>query len=338
MTLVERVKRILLQPKQEWEVISGETATTADLYKSYAIPLAAIGPVASIIGMSIFGMGMPFGPAFRVPMITAVFTAVVHFVLALVGVYVLALIIDFLAPTFSGEKNPGQSLKLAVYSSTAAWMAGVFVIIPALGFLGITGLYSLYLLYEGIPVLMKTPREKALLYTVAVAVAAIVVILDQASKRIIWEVYSQTGGTDLIDGVLRISLSKNAGAVLGILSGSRALLISVTILSVVVLILFAHRMRFAPVSKRVYIGLIFGGAFGNLIDRIATGEVLDFIDMGIGPYRWPTYNVADIAVTVGAVLLIYGFIRHSGIERESEGPAGGDSEPDPLAHPESDAE
>ena len=127
------------------------------------------------------------------------------------------------------------------------------------------------------------------------AVAAIVVILDQASKRIIWEVYKQTGGTDLFDGFLRISISKNTGAILGILSGSRTLLISVTILSVVVLILFAHRMRFAPVSKRVYIGLIFGGAFGNLIDRIATGEVLDFIDMGIGVYRWPTYNIADIA-------------------------------------------
>ena len=175
MTLVERVKRILLQPRQEWEVVSGETTTTADLYKSYAVPLAAIGPVASIIGMSIFGMGMPFGPAFRVPIITAVFSAVVHYVLSLAGVYVLALIVDFLAPTFSGEKNPGQSLKLAVYSSTAAWMAGVFVIIPALGFLGITGLYSLYLLYEGIPVLMKAPREKALLYTVAVAVAGIVI-------------------------------------------------------------------------------------------------------------------------------------------------------------------
>jgi hypothetical protein len=146
MTLVDRVKRILLQPKQEWEVISGETATTADLYKNYVIPLAAIGPVASIIGMSIFGIGMPFGPAFRVPMITAVFSAVVHYVLALVGVYVLALIVDFLAPTFTGEKNFGQSLKLAVYSSTAAWIAGVFVIIPALGFLGILGLYSLYLL------------------------------------------------------------------------------------------------------------------------------------------------------------------------------------------------
>ena len=159
------------------------------------------------------------------------------------------------------------------------------------------------------------------------AVAAIVVILDQASKRIIWEMYKQTGGTDLLDGVLRISLSKNAGAVLGILAGSRALLISVTLLSVVVLILFAHRMRFAPVSKRIYIGLIFGGAFGNLIDRIATGEVLDFIDMGIGPYRWPTYNVADIAVTIGAALLIYGFIRHPGHDEDSGDPAGGEHAP-----------
>ena len=165
------------------------------------------------------------------------------------------------------------------------------------------------------------------------AVAAIVVILDQASKRIIWEVYKQTGGTDLIDGVLRISLSKNSGAVLGILAGSRALLISITILSVIVLILFAHRMRFAPVSKRLCIGHIFGGAFGNLIDRIATGEVLDFIDMGIGTYRWPTYNVADIAVTVGAVLLIYGFIRHPG----PESLAGGNRESDPLVPPENDA-
>ena len=169
------------------------------------------------------------------------------------------------------------------------------------------------------------------------AVAAIVVILDQASKRIIWEAYKQTGGTDLIDGFLRISLSKNAGAVLGILSGSRALLISVTILSVIILILFAHRMRFAPVSKRICIGLIFGGAFGNLIDRIATGEVLDFIDMGIGSYRWPTYNVADIAVTVGAVLLIYGFIRHPGKEMETESPTCGDGGPDPLAPSGNDA-
>ncbi len=143
------------------------------------------------------------------------------------------------------------------------------------------------------------------------AVAALVVILDQSFKRIIWEIYKFDGGTDIIDGVLRITLSKNTGAIMGILSGSKNLLLVITIVSIAALIFFAYRMRYAPVTKRVYLGLIIGGAFGNMIDRIATGEVLDFIDMGIGQYRWPTYNVADIAVTVGAVLLILGFMRPS---------------------------
>lgn len=139
------------------------------------------------------------------------------------------------------------------------------------------------------------------------AVAAIIVILDQASKRLIWAAFQDTGGRDLIDGVLRIRLSTNTGAVMGILSGSRPILITVTIISIIALIYFAYRMRYAPVFKRVCLGLVLGGAFGNLIDRIATGKVIDFIDMGIGNYRWPTYNVADIAVTVGAIILIAGF-------------------------------
>jgi signal peptidase II len=150
------------------------------------------------------------------------------------------------------------------------------------------------------------------------AVAALVVILDQASKRIIWEIYKYGGTTDVLDGVLRITLSKNTGAIMGIFSGSRNILLVITIVSIAALILFAYRMRFAPVAKRVYLGLILGGAFGNLIDRMATGEVLDFIDMGFGRYRWPTYNVADIAVTIGAVLLILGFIRPSGTHRNED--------------------
>ncbi len=142
------------------------------------------------------------------------------------------------------------------------------------------------------------------------AVAALVIILDQASKRLIWEIFQYRGGMDVLDGVLRFSLSKNSGAVMGILRGSTHLLLVVTIISIGVLIVFAYRMRYAPTAKRVFLGLIIGGAFGNLIDRLAAGEVLDFIDMGFGRYRWPTYNVADIAVTVGAVLLIVGYVVH----------------------------
>jgi hypothetical protein len=177
MNLIERVKGILLRPKQEWETIATEATTIGDLYKSYVVILASIGPVASVIGFSIVGIGRPFGGAFRVPITTAVAGAIAQYVLMLAGVYVLAMIINALAPTFAGEKNLTQAFKVAAYSYTAGWVAGVFVVIPALGVFGILGLYGLYLLYLGLPVLMKSPREKSMGYTVAVIVAALVIFV-----------------------------------------------------------------------------------------------------------------------------------------------------------------
>jgi len=129
--------------------------------------------VASIIGMSVVGVSVPFFGTYRAPFAAALGHAVVSYVLTLVGVYVLALIINALAPTFAAEKNDAQALKVAAYASTAAWLAGVFSLIPVLSVLGILGLYSLYLLYLGLPILMKAPQEKALGYTAVVVVAAI---------------------------------------------------------------------------------------------------------------------------------------------------------------------
>ncbi len=176
MDLIGRAKGILLQPKQEWETISGESSSISDIYKGYAVILAAIGPVASVIGMSIIGMGS-LGFSFRVPITAAIASAAVSYILTLVGVFVLALIVDALAPTFSGEKNINQAFKLAAYSYTPGWLAGIFAIIPALSVLGILGLYGLYLLYLGLPVLMKSPKEKSMGYTIAVIVAAVVIFL-----------------------------------------------------------------------------------------------------------------------------------------------------------------
>lgn len=177
MDLVERCKGILLRPNQEWQTISGETSSIADLYKSYIIILAAIGPAASVIGMSIVGITLPFVGSYRVPIMTSVSSAIVQYVLTLAGVYVLAIIIDALAPTFSGQKNINQAFKLASYSYTPGWLCGIFMIVPLLGVLSILGLYGLYLLYLGLPVLMKSPQEKSVGYTVAVIVAAIVIFL-----------------------------------------------------------------------------------------------------------------------------------------------------------------
>jgi hypothetical protein len=177
MALVDRVKNILLTPKTEWTVIDVEPTTVGDLYKGYIIPLAAIGPIAQAIGFSVFGMRVPFLGTYRTPLGTAVTQAVVTYVLTLVAVYVLSIIIDKLAPTFGGTSSPIQALKVAAYSYTASWVAGIFLLVPALSLLSMLGLYSLYLLYLGLPVLMKAPAEKALSYTVVVILAAIVLFM-----------------------------------------------------------------------------------------------------------------------------------------------------------------
>lgn len=177
MNLVERVKRILLSPRPEWEVIDAESTTPAQLYTGYIAPLAAIGPIAQLIGYSVFGIGVPFMGTYRVPLGSAITSAIVTYVLALVGTYVLALIIDALAPSFNGQRSQIQALKVAAYSSTASWVAGIFALIPGLRFLAILGIYSLYLLFLGLPVLMKSPKEKAMGYTIVVILAAIVLFM-----------------------------------------------------------------------------------------------------------------------------------------------------------------
>jgi hypothetical protein len=176
MNLVERVKRILLSPKTEWEVIDTEQTTTAELYTRYIAPLAAIGPISQLIGYSLFGISV-FGTTYRVPIGSGITTAIVTYALTLAATYVLALIIDALAPTFNGQRKQIQALKVAAYSSTATWVAGIFALIPGLRILTILGLYSLYLLYLGLPVLMKTPKDRALAYTGVVIIAAIVLFV-----------------------------------------------------------------------------------------------------------------------------------------------------------------
>lgn len=175
MGLVERVKGILLTPRSEWEAIAAEATTPADLYKGYILPLAAIGPICQVVGYSVLGIRMPFGSTvYRTPIGTALTSAVVTYVLSLIGVFVLGVIIDGLAPTFGGTKSQIQALKTAAYSSTASWVAGIFTLVPGLRVLAILGLYSIYLLYLGLPVTMKAPSDRAGAYTGVVILAAFV--------------------------------------------------------------------------------------------------------------------------------------------------------------------
>jgi Yip1-like protein len=175
MALVDRVKNILLKPNDEWAVIEKELTDTATLYRTWIIPLAAIGPICGAIGMVVFGFSIPFAGSVRLPVTTALTNAVIGYVLSLVFVFVFALIIDGLAPTFGGTKNQVQALKVAAYASTASWVGGVFGLVPALSIISLVfSLYSLYLLYAGLSPLMKSPKDKAMPYTIVVILVGIV--------------------------------------------------------------------------------------------------------------------------------------------------------------------
>lgn len=159
-TLVERAKAMILTPKDEWPRIVAEGKSQGDILRGYVLPLAAIGPVAGFIGGQVFGFGA-FGFNVRPGLISSLIGAAVQYVMAVIGVFLLALIADLLAPKFAGQSDRANAFRLVAYSATATWLAQVFTLIPQLGFFAILGLYSIYLFYVGAAPLMKVPDEKA---------------------------------------------------------------------------------------------------------------------------------------------------------------------------------
>ena len=166
MNVGDRVKNILVNPKGEWPKIAAEPASVQSLYVGYILILAAIGPIAVVLRSLAFGFGL------GIPV------AIAMYVISLAVTFLIALIVDALAPTFGGEKNMVASLKLVAYSLTAAWIAGIFRIVPYIG--GTVGLialvYSIYTFYLGVPPIKKSPVDKAMGYTVAVLICCILLI------------------------------------------------------------------------------------------------------------------------------------------------------------------
>jgi hypothetical protein len=169
-----RVKSILLSPRTEWPVIDAEASTVRSIYRDYAVWLAAIPALAGFIGLSLIGVG-GFGVTVRVPVLQGLWNAVIGMALTLATVWVMAWIVDALAPKFGGRKDFVSAFKLVAYASTAAMVSGLSFLLSALPFLMLLGaLYSLYLFYIGLPVLMKCPPGRALPYTAVIMVCGFV--------------------------------------------------------------------------------------------------------------------------------------------------------------------
>ncbi|MGN6820594.1 MAG: Yip1 family protein [Sphingomonas sp.] len=175
--MIGRVQRLILRPKDEWPAIDAEPMTVRGILMGWVAPLAAIGPIAHLIQVMVFPISF-FGVAWRPSLIGAIVTALLTWALTVGMTYVWALIIDALAPSFGGTKNSVSALKVAAFSATAGWIAAILGILPALGVIGsLIGLYNIYLLWVGGPLLMKVPQDKAPGFVIVSIIVGIVAMI-----------------------------------------------------------------------------------------------------------------------------------------------------------------
>lgn len=171
----QRVKLILTTPKSEWPAVAAEPDTVGGVFAGYVAIVAALPAIAAFIKDSLIGYS-GYGTVTRLSIGEGIASLVLRYVITLIMVYIMAHIISALAPTFGGQKNTAQGLKTAGYALTASWVAGIAVIVPWIGWLVMLlgGIYTIYLLYIGLPHTMKCSADKAAGYTVANVLIAFV--------------------------------------------------------------------------------------------------------------------------------------------------------------------
>jgi len=198
MNLVDRVKKIILEPKTEWNVIAGEEPNIQQIMIGYVFPLALIPAIASIIGYGLIGRAGYSSISYGVA------TALIQLLSAFVVVYLAAFVIDFLAPNFGSQKGLGRAVQLVAYSYTPAWVAGILYIIPGLSWLVLlASLYSLYLMYLGLAPIMKTPQDKVVGYLVVSIIVLIIVyaVIGAILSMIVLGIFGLSAATSVATGM-----------------------------------------------------------------------------------------------------------------------------------------
>lgn len=174
---IARVSNLLLSPKTEWDAIDKEAAEPRNLALRYVAPLAAIPAIAIVVGLSVIGVEIN-GNHYRAPIIEVLASALLFYTLTVAGVFVFAHLINWIAPRFGAERSYRQAFKVSAYSTTAAMVAAVLAIVPALGVFALLGAsYSLYLLFLGAPKVMHAGEKSAVNYSIVTTFAALMLAL-----------------------------------------------------------------------------------------------------------------------------------------------------------------
>jgi len=172
MNAVARVKAILIDPAAAWRGFEKDIGDPAYLLSRYVAVLALIPALSSFVGATLIGVVAPSGTILRTDLIGGLFDAIFSYATSCAIVVLLGLIIDLLAPRFGGRRNFEDAFKLAVYSFTPLWLAGIFLLLPGLRFLLLTGVYGIYLFWLGAPRLAKVPEQQAANFTLVIVICA----------------------------------------------------------------------------------------------------------------------------------------------------------------------
>jgi hypothetical protein len=170
--ILSRAYGLLREPKKEWQQIKAEETTVPNLLIGYVAPLAAIPPVAGLIGSLIFE------PVRVGPINEAIVSVVVTWVVTVALVFLLGVLINTLADQFDGDRNDIAAQKVAAFSITPAFLSGIFSLYPGVWWISLFALAAMvYIMYRGLPILMKAPEDRALSYAATVTVAGAVAFI-----------------------------------------------------------------------------------------------------------------------------------------------------------------
>ena len=187
MNVAARAKAILTDPMAAWSQIEKDAGDASFVLSRYVSVLALIPALAGFAGAALIGVVMPGGATVRANLFNGISGAVFGYVMSCATVLVLGLIIDFLAPLFGGQRNFNNAFKLAVYSFTPVWIAGIFLVLPGLRFIVLTGCYGAYLLWLGLPRLTKVPEEQAANFAAVIVICAWgLLYLTAVAQRIVF--------------------------------------------------------------------------------------------------------------------------------------------------------
>jgi hypothetical protein len=172
--LTTRIRNILLTPKSEWRVIEAESTSVSKVYSGYVMPMAAFAAVMSFIRLSVVGVEFPSGQTVRAAVASGLTTSLLTFLTSLAGLYLVGLVINALASAFGGRPDRRQALKTAAYALTPAWLGTALSFLPTGSFLQfLAGLYGVYVLYVGLPIMMQAKEDGAGGYASSVVACAV---------------------------------------------------------------------------------------------------------------------------------------------------------------------